>query len=91
MKSYSSYDGVTPHDYPAVLMKTGVNDTSVFYWEPTKLAASLRANKTNDSLLMLRVRGHGHVEAATDTDGTIKDYALNYGFLLDQIGATELK
>jgi oligopeptidase B len=91
MKSYSPYDNVTPHDDPAVLMKTGVNDTSVFYWEPTKLTARLRANKTNDSLLMLRVSGHGHITAATDTDGAIKDYALNYGFLLDQIGASELK
>jgi oligopeptidase B len=91
MKSYSPYDNVTPHAYPSTLIKTGVNDPAVFYWEPTKFTARLRANKTNDSVLMLRVSGHGHVEAATDTEGQIKDLALNYGFLLDQIGATELK
>jgi hypothetical protein len=36
----------------------GLNDPRVFYWEPAKMTAKLRALRSNDALLLLKV-GHG--------------------------------
>jgi oligopeptidase B len=90
MRTWSPYDNVAAHPYPAALITTGVNDTSVFYWEPTKLTARIRANKTDDNLLLLKIGEHGHHGAATDATGVMKEDAFEYSFILDQIGATEL-
>jgi oligopeptidase B len=90
MRTWSPYDNVAAHPYPAAFITTAVNDTSVFYWEPTKLTARIRANKTDDNTLLLRIGAHGHHEAATDPAGVMKEDALEFSFILEQIGATEL-
>ncbi len=62
MKSYSPYDNVKAQKYPNLLFFTGLNDTRVGYWEPAKMAAKLRATKTDDNLLLLKTtfyNGHG--------------------------------
>lgn len=62
IKSYSPYDNVTSQDYPNLLFSTGINDTRVGYWEPAKMVAKLRANKTDDNVLLLKTslsNGHG--------------------------------
>ncbi|EDM44500.1 Oligopeptidase B [unidentified eubacterium SCB49] len=62
IKSYSPYDNVTAQAYPNMLFFTGLNDTRVGYWEPAKMAAKLRATKTDDKLLLLKTsfsNGHG--------------------------------
>ncbi len=62
MKSYSPYDNVKAQAYPNMLFFTGLNDTRVGYWEPAKMAAKLRATKTDDKLLLLKTsfsNGHG--------------------------------
>ena len=64
MKSYSPYENVAAHDYPAILAITSLNDTRVLYVEPAKWVAKLRATKTGDSQLLLKTEmnaGHGGV------------------------------
>jgi len=86
MLSYSPYDNVTAQDYPAMLVTTGLHDSQVQYFEPTKWVAKLRDKKTDDNLLVMDIdmeSGHG------GTSGRFKRYkrtALEYAFMLDQLG-----
>ena len=62
MLSYSPYDNVRPQDYPSLYIHTGLWDSQVQYYEPTKWVAKLRATKTDDNLIVLDVdmtSGHG--------------------------------
>ena len=55
--------------YPAMLVRTSLNDSQVGYWEAAKWVASLRANKTDDNVLLLRVNmgaGHGGASGRYD-------------------------
>ena len=64
MKSYSPYENVAAHHYPAILAITSLNDTRVLYVEPAKWVAKLRATKTGDSPVLLKTEmnaGHGGV------------------------------
>lgn len=62
MKSYSPYENVSAQDYPPILAITSLNDTRVFYVEPAKWVARLRAVKTGDAEVLLKTEmeaGHG--------------------------------
>jgi oligopeptidase B len=86
MLSYSPYDNVAPQAYPAMLVTTGLHDSQVQYWEPAKWVARLRALRTDEHVLVLRVNleaGHG------GKSGRFQRYqetAEEYAFLLDQVG-----
>ena len=61
IRSYSPYDNVKAQAYPPMLITGGLNDPRVTYWEPAKWAARLRATKTDDNLLLLKINmGAGH-------------------------------
>ena len=61
IRSYSPYDNVQAQAYPPMLITGGLNDPRVTYWEPAKWAARLRATKTDDNLLLLKINmGAGH-------------------------------
>jgi oligopeptidase B len=61
MLSYSPYDNVASHPYPAMFVAAGLNDPRVMYWEPAKWVAKHRALRTDDSPLILRTEmGSGH-------------------------------
>jgi oligopeptidase B len=47
IRTYSPYDNIRPQAYPAMLVRSSLNDSSVMYWEPAKYVAKLRA--TNSS------------------------------------------
>lgn len=84
--SYSPYDQVEAKDYPALLVTTGLHDSQVQYWEPAKWVAKLRELKTDDNLLLLKTNmetGHG---GASGRYEYYKEVALDYAFLLDQVG-----
>ncbi|MBT4331991.1 MAG: S9 family peptidase [Candidatus Cloacimonetes bacterium] len=86
IRSYSPYDNVTPQDYPHLLVLAGFYDTRVNYWEPAKWVAKLRADKTNDNLLLLQTNmnaGHGGSSGRYDY---LKEIALSYTFVLDVLG-----
>lgn len=89
MLSYSPYDNVKAQDYPRMLIKSSLNDTRVQYWEGTKWAAKLRANKTDDHCLILKTNmgaGHGGSSGRYDY---LEELAFQYAFVLDQLGITE--
>jgi len=86
MKSYSPYDNVVAKDYPAMLVTTGLHDSQVQYWEPAKWVAKLRELKTDGNLLLFHINmdyGHG---GASGRFQWIKDTALEYAFIFDQLG-----
>lgn len=81
MKSYSPYENVEKKNYPNMLVTTGLHDSQVQYFEPSKWVAKLRAMKTDKNLLLLHTNmefGHGGASGRFDY---LKDVALNYAFL----------
>ncbi|HET7303931.1 MAG TPA: S9 family peptidase [Segeticoccus sp.] len=90
MKSYAPYDNVAPREYPAILATTSLNDTRVYFVEPTKWVARLREVTTNDQRsrpILLRtemVAGHGGKSGRYDA---WRQRAFELAFLLDQVGA----
>ena len=87
MKSYSPYDNVEAKDYPALLVRGGLNDPRVGFWEPAKWVAKLRALKTDDHTLVLKTdmgAGHGGPSGRYDA---WRDEAFVLAFVLDAVGA----
>jgi oligopeptidase B len=88
MLSYSPYDNLRRGAYPAMYVATGLWDSQVQYWEPVKYVARLRARRTNDAPLVLRVNleaGHG------GRSGRLQHYeevAEEWAFLLDLAATT---
>jgi len=87
IRAYSPYDNVAPKDYPAMLVRTGWNDTNVPYWEAAKWVARLRALRTDRSKpLLLKVdfsTGHGGASGRYDA---LRDEAFDQAFLLATVG-----
>jgi oligopeptidase B len=85
MLSYSPYDQVAAQAYPAMLVTTGLWDSQVQYFEPTKWVAKLRATKTDPHPLLLHTNmeaGHG------GRSGRFRRYretAMEYAFALGQL------
>ena len=89
MLSYSPYDNLGAHDYPAMFVHSGLWDSQVQYFEPTKYVARLRARRTGDSLVVLRTNmeaGHGGKSGRYER---YREYAEQYAFIIDQAGATQ--
>jgi oligopeptidase B len=86
MKSYDPYSNIAKKAYPAMLVRTSLNDSQVGYWEAAKWVAKLRANKTDENPLLLRVNmGAGHGGASGRYD-KLRDDAADYAWLLGQVG-----
>ncbi len=89
MLSYSPYDNVKAQNYPNMLVTTGLHDSQVQYFEPTKWVAKLRAMKTDNNLLLLKINmdtGHG---GASGRFKRYKETALEYAFMLDLLGINQ--
>ena len=89
MRAYSPYDNIEAKRYPAILVRTSLNDSQVMYWEPAKYVARLRATKTDSNPLLFRIKlgGGGHGGASGRYDA-IKDTAFDYAYILSQVGIT---
>jgi len=89
MKSYCPYTNLERKAYPAILAKTGLNDSQVMYWESAKYVAKLRTLKTDANPLLLKVNmGAGHGGASGRYD-YLREIALDYAFLLTHLGIGE--
>ncbi len=90
MLAYSPYDNLAAKNYPAMLVKTSLNDSQVMYWEPAKYVAKLRTLKTDNNLLLLHTNmqaGHGGASGRYDY---LKEIAFDYAFLLWQLGVEKI-
>ncbi len=90
MRSYSPYENIEKKAYPTMLMRTSLNDSQVMYWEPAKYVARLRTMKTDNNLLLFKIKlepgGHGGASGRYDR---LRDMAFDYAFILDQFGITK--
>jgi len=90
MKTYSPYDNLEKRAYPAMLVTSSFNDSQVMYWEPSKYVARLRTLKTDDHVLLLKMKmdpaGHGGASGRYDR---LKDTAFEYAWSLGQVGITK--
>ncbi len=85
---YSPYDNVKAQPYPAMLVQISLNDSQVPYWEGAKLAAKLRAMKTDSNPLLVKANlgaGHGGPSGRYDA---LRETAFTYAFILWQMGLT---
>jgi oligopeptidase B len=84
---YSPYDNVAAKAYPAMLVRSSYNDSQVMYWDPARWVARLRATKTGDSPLLLKMNmdpaGHGGKSGRYDR---LHDVAFDYAFVLSLLG-----
>ncbi|MFM8516711.1 MAG: S9 family peptidase [Nevskiaceae bacterium] len=86
MLAYSPYDQLKAQRYPAMLVTSGLWDSQVQYWEPTKWVARLRTVKTDDNPLLLRTNmeaGHGGKSGRYER---YQEVAEEYAFILWQAG-----
>ncbi len=86
LRAYSPYDNLRRGAYPAMLVRTGLNDTQVAYWEPAKYVARLRTLKTDDRPLVFRINlevGHGGASGRFDR---LREIAEDDVFVLVELG-----
>ena len=83
MLSYSPYDQVKTQDYPHLLVTSGLHDSQVQYFEPTKWVARLRANKTDQNLLFLDTNMKAGHSGASGRFDSLKELAKKYAFIID--------
>jgi len=86
MRAYSPYDNLERGAYPALLVRTGLNDSQVAYWEPAKYVAKLRTLKTDANPLLFKINlevGHGGASGRFDS---LREIAEDDVFLLVELG-----
>ncbi len=89
MIRYSPYDNVAALRYPAVLSMTGLHDSQVCYWEPTKWVARLRDKTTGKQPILLKVNLESAHGGASGRYERLRQNAFRMSWLLDQLGIQE--
>ncbi len=86
IRAYCPYTNLAAREYPALLVRTSLNDSQVMYWEPAKYVARLRTLKTDDRPLLLHTNlGAGHSGASGRYD-RLREIATDYAFVLWRMG-----
>lgn len=88
IRSYSPYDNIVATQYPPMLVTGGLNDPRVTYWEPAKWTAKMRALKTDDNQLLLKINmgaGHG---GSSGRYRQLYETAEAYAFALYHLGVS---
>ncbi|MEM9136685.1 MAG: S9 family peptidase [Cyanobacteria bacterium P01_F01_bin.42] len=87
MLSYSPYDNVEPKAYPHMLFNSGITDEQVTYWEPAKMVAKLRDLKTDDNLLLLKIKMTAGHAGSSARYARLREKAFDYAFILKMLDA----
>ncbi|MFN8588315.1 MAG: S9 family peptidase [Candidatus Eisenbacteria bacterium] len=91
LRAYSPYDNLEEKAYPAILVKTSLNDSQVGYWEPAKYVAKLRTKKTDARPLLFKCNmGAGHGGASGRYDA-LREIAFDQAWILNQVGLAGTK
>jgi len=86
LRSYCPYSNLTRQPYPAMLVKTSINDSQVMYWEPAKYVARLRERNGGAPHVLFKVNfaaGHGGSSGRYDA---LKELAFDVAFMLKRWG-----
>lgn len=76
--------------YPAVFIRSGMNDARVVPWMPAKFAATLQNSSTSNKPVLLYVNyGNGHF--TSDVNENFKEFADMISFSLWQVGHPSFK
>jgi oligopeptidase B len=89
MKTYCPYTHRARRPYPAILVRTSLNDSQVMYWEPAKWVAKLRALNDSHPPLLFKINmaaGHGGSSGRYDT---LRELAFDYAWLLRVLGRAD--
>jgi oligopeptidase B len=87
MKSYSPYENVGAHDYPAILAVTSLHDTRVMFVEPAKWVARLRAISTSDAPILLKTEMHAGHGGVSGRYASWTERAWELAWIIDTAGA----
>jgi oligopeptidase B len=82
LRSYCPYTNLGRRPYPAMLVKTSINDSQVMYWEPAKYVARLRELNDGAPQILLKVNfaaGHGGSSGRYDA---LKEIAFDVAWML---------
>jgi oligopeptidase B len=90
MKTYCPYTNLAPSPFPALLVRTALNDSQVMYWEPAKWVARLRAldiprDPVRNPLLFKINMAAGHGGASGRYD-FLREIAFDYAWSLAVVG-----
>jgi oligopeptidase B len=86
MLSYSPYDNIAARSYPPMLVMTGLWDSQVQYYEPSKYVARLRARKTDANPLIFHVNMDAGHSGKSGRFERLEETAREYSFFLDLAG-----
>ena len=86
IRSYSPYDNVRAQDYPAMLVKAGLTDPRVTYWEPAKWAAKLRHVAPKAGPYYLRINMEAGHAGVSGRFASLRETALEFAFALAAVG-----
>ena len=87
IKTYCPYTNLAPRPYPAILVKTSLNDSQVMYWEPAKWVARMRALNDGAASTLFKINmdaGHGGASGRYDY---LREIALDFAWVLGEHGA----
>ena len=91
MLAYSPYDNVAATGYPSIFVQSGLWDSQVQYFEPTKWVARLRATRTDRNLIVLDTdMTAGHAGASGRFD-RLRQTARQLAFLLHVSGRPDTR
>lgn len=86
MMSYSPYDNIQAKNYPNMLVRAGLNDPRVSYWEPAKYVAKLRdMKKDNNTILFVTNMDSGHGGSSGRYD-RYKEVAFDMAYIFKILG-----
>lgn len=86
LRRYCPWSNIERKAYPAMYLRTSLNDSQVMYWEPAKYIAKLRSLKTDtNQLLLLTNMGAGHGGASGRYDH-LHELARDYAWMLQRMG-----